>query len=105
MDRLQQLLGLLKESPQDSFLLFALAKEYEKRNELKKALDHYREIVEKDPDYVGVYYHLGKLYERQQQRAEALAAYEEGMNKSRQQGDQHSLAELSAAHMQLAGED
>jgi len=105
MDRLQQLLGLLEDSPQDSFILFALAKEYEKRNAPKRALDYYREIEEKDPDYIGVYYHLGKLYESQHQRAEALAAYEKGMAKARQQGDQHSLGELSAAHLQLADED
>ena len=59
----------------DSFALFALAKEYEKHGDLDQALAYYRRLRQSNPGYVGLYYHLGKLYERLNLPAEALEAY------------------------------
>lgn len=99
--RLQQLEKLLESSPSDSFLFFAIAKEQEKLNEEEKALDYYEKIVTKDPKYVGTYYHLAKLYEKREDFEKALEIYEKGMQIARQLGDQHALAELSSAKMNL----
>ena len=62
--RLQILQEMLAKSPNDSFTLFAIAKEYEGLGKADQALDFYLTLREKDPDYVGLYYHLGKLYEK-----------------------------------------
>jgi tetratricopeptide (TPR) repeat protein len=101
MSRLEQLQNLLRESPNDSFLLFAIAKEYEGASEKDQALHYYLQIVNNDPDYVGTYYHLAKLYEKMGQPAEALATYGTGMAVARKVGDQHTLAELSSARLNL----
>lgn len=101
MSRLQQLYALLQETPSDSFLLFALAKEYEKLGDEAQALTYYLKLVETDPTYVGTYYHLGKLYESQEQFPQALESYEKGMQFAKQAGDQHALSELLAAKMNL----
>lgn len=103
-DRLQTLQRLLEESPDDSFLLFAIAKEFEKRTDDQKALEQYLKLMETNPGYVGLYYHLGKLYERQEQWEKALSAYKKGMEVARAAGDQHALSELAGAKLNIEDE-
>lgn len=99
--RMSQLFAFLEQSPADSFLTFAIAKEYENLKDWQEALAWYLKITAQDPDYVGVYYHLGKLYERLQQPAEAIAAYKNGMAAAQKAGDRHAYGELAAAKMEL----
>jgi len=105
MTRLSQLKELLLENPNDSFVRFALAKEYEKMGDETRAFTYYQELLEKDPDYLGLYYHLGKWYERANDAAQAIQTYSKGMEVARQQGDQHALSELAGARMILGEED
>ncbi|MFM8450004.1 MAG: hypothetical protein ACKOAY_07850 [Haliscomenobacter sp.] len=100
-ERLVQLLELLDATPLDSFLLFATGKEYEKMEDLEQALDYYELLEKTNPDYVGLYYHLGKLLERMERSADALAAYDRGMATARKLQDQHSYNELSGARLNL----
>ena len=101
MDRKQRIFDLLADNPQDPFLHFALAKEYEKENKQDEALTAYKKLVAEFPDYVGTYYHLGKLYERQNDPDRAADVYEAGMKIARAQGDNHSYSELAGAKMIL----
>ncbi len=103
--RLIQLTELLKESPNEPFILFAIAKEYEKLPDQDEALAHYLRLQSVDPNYVGLYYHLGKLYEQLQQPAEAFKTYTTGMEIARKQGDQHALNELAGARLVLGDEE
>lgn len=103
--RLEQLLSLLQSSPDDSFILFALAKEYEGRSQKEKALEYYLQLQQKDPTYVGLYYHLGKLYEQLEEEKKAWLTYSEGMKVAQQVGDQHALSELAGARLSLGDED
>ena len=100
-ERLEQLKALLEESPKEPFLLFALAKEYEKLGEPETALRYYLHLAEHDPGYVGAYYHLGKLYEQMGETGLALQTYEKGIEAARRAGDQHAMGELAAARMAL----
>ncbi len=104
-DRLQRLLNLLAESPADSFLLFAIAKEYEGAGDTEQAGVYYRRLLDKDPDYVGVYYHLAKLYESQGLHREAFQTYSAGMQIAQKTGDRHALGELAAARLNLGEEE
>ena len=105
MTRLEQLQSLLTDSPQDSFLLFALAKEFESRGDDTQARRHYEQLREADAGYIGLYYHLGKLLERQQDFAGAVAVYRDGMERARSAGDLHALSELAGAKLELEDED
>ena len=100
-ERLKQLFSFLEASPEDSFLLFAIAKEYEKSGERQQAKDYYLRILQNDPAYVGTYYHLGKLYEAEENLPEALSTYTEGIKVAKEQGDRLSLNELAAAKLDL----
>lgn len=105
MNRLELLKSYLEESPNDSFLLFALAKEYEKQGNDEAALQQYLFLVKKDPNYVGTYYHLGKVQEKQQEYKTAFFTYKEGMRIAKQQGDQHTFSELAGAKLNLGDDD
>ena len=104
-NRLDQLLQFLERSPNEPFLLFAIAKEYENSQQLSQALTYYTELIEKHADYVGTYYHLGKLHEQEQRFAEAFHTYKQGMQIARQQGDQHALSELAGAKLNLGDDE
>lgn len=103
--RLQQLLTFLERSPKEPFIRFAIAKEYEKLGDFDQALHYYQLTVADSPDYVGTYYHLGKLQEQLNTPAEAWATYSTGMTVARQAGDQHSLSELAGARLELGDEE
>lgn len=105
MNRLDLLLQLHQEQPNDAFTLFALAKEYEKGAQLENALKYYLQLQTINPGYVGLYYHLGKLYELLQQPAEAIAVYRSGMAVAKAAKDNHALAELNGARMQIDEDD
>lgn len=103
-NRLQQLIEFLKENPADPFLVYALATEHLKQGHTEEALQHYEQLVREHPDYVGTYYHLGKLYESLGQQAEAVTTYENGMQAARNKRDMHALSELQGAYHLLLGE-
>lgn len=103
MKRLEQLKSLLADAPGDSFITFAIAKEYEKTGDTDEALKHYLMIVEHDPQYVGLYYHLGKLYEERGDIPTAISTYEQGMNIAKAAGDDHAYSELAGAKEMVDG--
>lgn len=103
--RLPLLLQLLEANPDDAFALFALAKEYEGQGEAATALDYYLRLRRANPGYVGLYYHLGKLYEQLDRPDEALETYRTGIETARQAGDDHARRELQGAFLEAGGEE
>ena len=96
-DRLTSLLDMLKSSPNEPFILFALAQECVKKELHSEALRYYERIVEFSPVYTGVYYHLGKLYEQLGRKTDALHIYKQGMEMTKQRGEHHAFSELQSA--------
>jgi lipopolysaccharide biosynthesis regulator YciM len=95
--KLRQLARNIQKDPDDSFSKFALALEFLKQDQHDKALRLFTSIRKQDPDYIGVYYHLGKLYEQLGQGDEAEAVYHEGIDKAEALEEQHALKELKEA--------
>jgi len=101
MSKLKKLASYLKKHPDDSFTKFALALECQKKDQYDKALVLFKSIVKNDPDYVGVYYHLGKLLENLGNNTEAQKTYNNGINVADRLNDFHSKSELQSALMNL----
>ncbi len=101
INRLKMLQEMLELSPNDSFLLYALAKEFEYGNDDDQALVVYLRLKESDPHYIGLYYHLGKLYEKKNDVTKALETYIEGIEISKKIKDFHALSELNNAKLNL----
>lgn len=105
MSRLNQLFTFLESQPNEPFLLFAIAKEYENQNDSQQALTYYLRLGETTPQYVGLYYHLGKLYERLGQPERALETYKKGMLVAKEEKDMHAYNELVGAKMNISDDD
>ncbi len=103
IDRIPTLLGFLADDPEDAFTRFALAQEYAKRGDLEQSLGHYQALVREQPDYVGTYYHLGKLLEAVRRKGEAEQVYRAGIAVAERLRDAHSRAELNDALLNLQG--
>ena len=101
MDRIEKLLKFIEENDKDSFLQHALALEYIKIGKDQDARNLFNEILLREPSYIGSYYHLGKLLERQGETDRALRIYTRGMEESKKANDQHTYNELQAAYEDL----
>jgi len=97
MEKIEKLKSFLINSPQDSFLKHALALEYLKLGRDEEAKLLFTEILTAEPSYIGTYYHLGRLWERQGEKEKARAWYEKGVEEARKAGDHHAVQELMAA--------
>jgi Tfp pilus assembly protein PilF len=92
---------MLLVNPADSFLNHALALEYIKLGDDATAQTLFEQLLEREPGYVGSYYHLAKLLERNGKELEAIACYEKGMHMAKEKGDQHAFGELRSAWEEL----
>jgi Tfp pilus assembly protein PilF len=101
MDRINKLHEYLKTSPNDNFLRHALALEYIKLGNDDEARTLFESILTDDSKYVGSYYHLAKLLERNGENELAIKWYEKGMAAAKEAGDQHSYNELQASYEDL----
>lgn len=100
-NKLEKLKVLLQERKDDVFTIFALAKELEKVGEIHDALQYYFQIIDINPNYVGMYYHLGKLLEYDNQEKKALEIYEMGIDVAKKNSELHALSELKNAFLNL----
>ncbi|HJU45606.1 MAG TPA: tetratricopeptide repeat protein [Chitinophagaceae bacterium] len=100
-DRIEKLKEFLLKTPGDSFLQHALALEYSKLGDDAIARGLFEAILEREPGYVGSYYHLAKLLERTNETEQAIKVYKKGMEESKKAGDQHAYNELQAAYEDL----
>ncbi len=105
MSRIPVLTQMLETEPTDAFLLFALAKEYETIGDTSSAHIYYTSCAEHNPDYVGLYYHLGKHYEKKNDLTQAIAIYKKGMEIAKTANDRHAFSELQQAFWEISDED
>jgi len=101
MDRVKQLKKYLEGSPNDSFLKHALALEYIKMGDDETARQLFEELLAHEPGYVGSYYHMGKLFERNDNQEKAIECYQKGMLVAKEKGEQHAFGELRGALEEL----
>ncbi len=100
-ERIEKLKEFLQATPTDSFLKHALALEYIKLGNDEAARNLFEELLNRDPGYIGSYYHLAKLLERIELVNEAITVYENGMEEAKKAGDNHALGELRGAYEEL----
>lgn len=95
--KIRELAESLQKNPDDSFLKFALALELLKKDDVTKAKVLFESVLRQDPDYLGVYYHLGKLYERQGRFEDAKKMFSDGLKVALVQQDDRTALELKDA--------
>lgn len=92
---------MLQATPNDNFLRHALALEYIKEGNDAEAEQLFKSILTQSPDYVGSYYHLAKLLERNGNTQDAISWYEKGMQTAKKANDMHAYNELQSAYEDL----
>jgi tetratricopeptide (TPR) repeat protein len=102
--RLQQLLAFYEDDPNDAFTIYALATEY-RAQEPERAWEYYQKLLAEHPDYVGTYYHAGKLQEQFNKKGDAERIYRAGIVVARKAGQQHAASELMQALNSCLGLD
>jgi len=103
--RITRLLEFLKSEPNDPFLNYALATEYLVLGESNLALTYFEGLIKNHSDYIGTYYHLGKLYETLGRKEEAIATYQNGIEVATKQQNTHARSELQAVYQSAMGID
>ena len=101
MDRIEKLKAFLIENPDDSFIEHALALEYVKKGDDAEARRLFERLLTRDENYIGSYYHLARLLERNDAKESAIQWYEKGMLKAKEANDTHAFNELQAAYEDL----
>ena len=101
MERIEKLKEFLMSNPEDSFLQHAIALEYIKLGYDEPAKSLFEEILNREPGYIGSYYHLAKLLERNNKTEEAVAVYVKGMEEAKKAGENHAFGELRGAWEEL----
>lgn len=101
MERIAKLKDFLLANPRDNFVQHALALEYIKAGDDGAAKKHFEEILQREPEYIGSYYHLGKLLERIGETDAAIKTYEKGMEEAKKTGDDKAYGELRGVYDEL----
>jgi Tfp pilus assembly protein PilF len=101
MERISKLKAMLETNPVDNFLQHALALEYIKAGNDEEARKLFENILNNEPSYIGSYYHLAKLLERNGNNETAIKWYEKGMEEAKKSGDTHAFNELKSAYEEL----
>lgn len=96
-ERLDQLLSFLKETPDDPFVLYALALEYKSLNP-ELASQYFSHLLQTHADYLPAYYQAAQFQEETGNREEALRLYHLGIDLARKQNEVATLRELQAAY-------
>lgn len=99
--KISQLAKNIQQDPSDTFSKFALALELLKDDQVEKAQLLFEAILKQDPGYLGVYYHLGKLYQRREMYSLAEEMFTKGIDLAENKNESRTKSELSEALLQL----
>ena len=98
--RLEQLLKFLEETPNDPFVLYALAMEY-KSTDPERTTQLFNQLLIDHPEYLPAYYQAAQFKEENDLKEEALELYTRGIELAKKQDDHSTLKELKAAYTLL----
>jgi predicted Zn-dependent protease len=105
MSRIDAIVKILEQRPNDPFVRYGLAMEYKNAGRADEAHTTFGELEARHPDYVAAYLMHGNLLATMHRLDEARQVYERGIVAARQKGDQHALGELQAALQGLPSDD
>lgn len=96
VDRLTELKAMLAEEPDDVFLLYAIAQEHARQNDLPQAVAFFDLVLEIDPAHGYAYYHKARCQAARGDTQGAIATIQAGLSQMRLSGDAHAAGELEA---------
>ena len=96
MDRIALLTEILAANPTDAFARYGLAMEYSNSGKIEEALQEFKTLLEKNPDYVPGYFMAAQTLERVGRIDEAKRMLVDGITSARRTGNAHAQSEMTA---------
>lgn len=95
MPSIEQLEKLLAASPNDPFVLYAMAQEHARQGRHQEAVSFYDRCLAADSMYCYAYFHKARSLEALGKEEEARATLTAGVDAARAAGDSHAFSEIS----------
>ena len=86
--------NMLKQGQDNLLLRFGLGQALLKQGQAKEAIEHLMAALEFDPQYSAAWKLLGKAYAETDQQAQAIKAYEQGIDVAESRGDIQAAKEM-----------
>jgi predicted Zn-dependent protease len=96
MDRIAMLSEILIANPEDSFARYGLAMEYSKAGEIDRAVEEFKTLIEKNPDYTPAYFMAAQTLAGASRVDEAKRMLVDGVSSARRTGNTHAQSEMTA---------
>ena len=95
--RKDQVLEMLKAEPNDVFLNYALAVEFESLGLLEESAKQFLRTLEIKPDNFACYYQLGRVNEKMKHEKRALEYFKKGLEIASEKNDKKAINEFNEA--------
>jgi tetratricopeptide (TPR) repeat protein len=102
MDRIAMLTEVLTASPADPFARYGLALEYSKAGQTEQALQEFKTLIEKNPDYTPAYFMAAQMLATASRIDEAKRWLVDGISSAVRTGNKHAQSEMTAMMEELA---
>ena len=96
MDRIALLTEILTATPDDTFARYGLALEYSKAGQTEQALQEFKTLIEKNPDYTPAYLMAAQTLASASRTDEAKRMLVDGIASARRSGEAHAQSEMTA---------
>ena len=96
MNRLDMLTQFLEQNPNDAFARYGLAMEYSNAGKIDEALQQFKTLLEKNPDYVPGYFMAAQTLEKAGRTDDAKRMLVDGISSARRTGNAHAQSEMTA---------
>ncbi len=100
--RRQTLEEFVAKKPDDAFSRYGLAMECMNSGDPSAADQHFRALLERNPDYIPAYLMYGQLLARESRTSEARQILSSGMAAAAKKGDQHARSEMETLLNELS---
>lgn len=102
IDRREKLREMIERTPNDAFLLFALAMEHGKAGDFDEAVAQFDRTLTADANYVPAHFQKGLTLQKMGRLDDARAALRKGVEVAEATGDPHAATEMREA-LQMMG--
>lgn len=96
MSRREQIEGLLKDDPDDTFLNYALAKEFVSEGDVASGITAFDRVLSLNPDYVPAYFQKAQALAGEGETEAARDVLAIGIEVAQRVGDSHAAGEMTA---------
>lgn len=100
LSRIEMLLKMQKEKPEDPFFVYALGLEY-LNSDRDKAKKLFEDLLKSNKDFLPTYYQLGKMYELEENFELALSVLRDGAELAKALNETKTLNEINSAILEI----